>query len=582
MKYSIKESSRVKEDFLEDILQLDSIVFPAELQGDIVSLTDRYQKNKEMYLLLYKESKIIGYMCFFPITSGLSKDIYEQNTIHDDDITSKDICLYQKESKTDVYILSVVIHPEERDGQAVKLLTNYFVEYVKGKIKEGYLLGRIIGTAVSNDGIKFLSNLNLKKVKNIEEEYVLMDCEAVEVKNKFYKKTYQDDLYIMMPFVGKVDIESIREECDKYSSYIDIMKKSSEYECNNSVAKNLKRIYIGRKEIAFMNDNYNGEVVDKITGILFLTVHLETNLNILTIMFPNNKVSTTQLQDQAASDNLFLYENGELKNIQTYMEEKYKLKKCGEAKSVVCLSNMPKEKDELYSMLAGETYNGEHNEKYIDSSITANKIRQLAENNIGQYGFYEAYASNVSIIYIMKQFSNKLEENIEYESLILFIVELTILQNVAIQRTNQKIIEGLSKEGNVSLKFIEELYKEFGKTVRFWNYNNFRYSISQNLANEINKSFETQECLDTYLRNQNFLEHIVDLKNAQSTNRENKILNAIVILLTLLQVLPVIISFLEWVLKDTTIQVPYVFGGLTGGITLLIIILIVLRKRRKK
>ena len=145
-----------------------------------------------------------------------------------------------------------------------------------------------------------------------------------------------------------------------------------------------------------------------------------------------------------------------------------------------------------------------------------------------------------------------------------------------------QITEGLSKEGNVSLKCIENLYKEFGKTIVFWDYNNFNYSTSQNLANKINERFKTNEALETYYRNQNFLEHIVDLRNVQESNKENKILNCIVIILTVLQVLPTIISFFQWVLnKNINLNAMYL-GGTTGSIALLIILLIMLKRRNKK
>lgn len=582
MKYVLKRSNQVSEGFLQEILKLDAIVYPSELQGDINSLKKRYEKNKEMYLLLYEREKVIGYICFFPITNKMSKDIYTSNRIHDDDITDNDICEYKKDEITDLYLISVVIHPDNRDGEAVKLLTDGFIKFINEKIDTGFKIGKIIGTAVSNDGKKFMNRLNFKEIKKIEHDYIIMDCEAKDVKVVNLKKDYKDDIYIMIPFTGELNVKQKSNIQENAVKYLKIIREHSEYECNNSISKKLQRIFLGRQQLAYMNDEYDGNILDKIDVDLFVTTHKETNLHVLTITILNNKFLTTQIQDQVSSNHLYICENGNLINIEEYMQNIYGLKKCGDAKCIICLSNKPKDEKELYCMLAGEVYNGLYNAKYDDNYIESKEIIKMATENISQYNFYEAYSSESSIIYVMNKFSEDIEQKLEYEALLLFIVELIIFQNSSIKRTNMQITEGLSKEGNVSLKCIENLYKEFGKTIVFWDYNNFNYSTSQNLANKINERFKTNEALETYYRNQNFLEHIVDLRNVQESNKENKILNCIVIILTVLQVLPTIISFFQWVLnKNINLNAMYL-GGTTGSIALLIILLIMLKRRNKK
>ena len=186
-------------------------------------------------------------------------------------------------------------------------------------------------------------------------------------------------------------------------------------------------------------------------------------------------------------------------------------------------------------------------------------------------------------MFILKNFSDSYKENLRQQTLVLVVAELVMLQDASIKRTNKKIVDGLSKEGNVSLKFIENLYKEFGKTVVFWDTDNFYYKSSQGFADSIYKSFKTHEHFELYKKDQEFLEHIVDLKNAQSTNRENKILNIIAILLALLQVVPVIIEFVNWILgKVSFSNVLLAISGTGITFTLILLIIIKFRKSNKK
>ena len=102
--------------------------------------------------------------------------------------------------------------------------------------------------------------------------------------------------------------------------------------------------------------------------------------------------------------------------------------------------------------------------------LDSKEINNLANNNFSQYKYYELYASKYSVIYILNTFSDDLILNIQDEITILYIMELIMFQSASVLRTNNRVIKELSKEGTVSLKFIEELYREFGKTIKFWKY----------------------------------------------------------------------------------------------------------------
>ena len=577
--YVVKEVKGTDEGFLKDVLNVDKRVYPREIQGTLEELKERYKSKNQHFLLVYKEEKVVGYICFFPITDDLSTKINDSDVIYDNYIRAKDISDFKKDKLTDIYVISVAIVPEEQDTDAIRVLTNNFMSILKNKVKEGYLLNNIMTTASSEDGIKFFNNLNFSEIKTLKNNYKLMSCNINEIRTIKFAKAYKDDFYIMIPFTGEEPtIKDYDDETGK--TYVSLLNKFTDYECNNNIVKSLNRKFIGKLLLGCIDDYYTKEVLQTQEAYLFLTSHKKTKLHILTVVVPDNKMSTTMLQDQASSDNLYVY-NNDWVNLIKYMEEKYDLKICGKPKTIVCLSNKPRNIEEMSAMLASEAYEGEYTLNYDEAILTSKTLEEIAKNDISQYGFFEAYSSDTAIVFILKNFSEIYKENLRQQTLVLVVAELVMLQDSSIKRTNQKIVEGLSKEGNVSLKFIENLYKVFGKTVVFWDTDNFYYRSSQSFADSIYKSFKTHEHFELYKKDQEFLEHIVDLKNAQSTNRENKILNIIAILLALLQVVPVIIEFVNWILGKVSFS--SVLLAISGtGITFTIILLIIIKFRKTK
>ena len=223
-----------------------------------------------------------------------------------------------------------------------------------------------------------------------------------------------------------------------------------------------------------------------------------------------------------------------------------------------------------------------HNNIYY--KLNSKELTEKSKDNFSQYNFYDIYASKSSVVYVLNTFSDNLILNIQDEVPILFIMEIIMFQEASVLRTNNRITEQLSQNGSVSLKFIENLYKEFGKTIRFWNKYVFKYETVQNLAVKLNNAFETQNTLDEYHKNQEFLEHIVSLRDIQSSNRESKILNFIVLILTLIQVIPVVMQFIDWLFK-TNFNPINIFDPkylLSLSTILILIIILLIKKRRDK
>lgn len=181
MNIVIKNSWNVSNDFIYDVMKLDEIAYSSDLQGTYDSINARYQKNKESYILAYHKEKLVGYLCFFPITVSLYNEILVSNVIKDDDIQPSSITSYKKNKNNNIFIISTVIKPNYRDGEVIKLMTNSLVEFINKKENEGYKINSIIGTVVSKDGFKLLKMLNFKVYKFYETGYKLMITKEVKL-----------------------------------------------------------------------------------------------------------------------------------------------------------------------------------------------------------------------------------------------------------------------------------------------------------------------------------------------------------------------------------------------------------------
>lgn len=580
MKLSIKRSKNIKTDFIKDVMCLDSLAYNEDMQGTYDSISNRFKKNKESYILAYDNKKLIGYICFFPISDELYSEMLISDTMKDDDISPDDIVSYKEGKKHNIFIISIVIDPSYRDKEAIKLITNEFIKFIKEKNENDYIIDKVLGTTVSDDGFKFASRLNFKVYKTYEKNYKLVMTDDLKfIMNDNYEKTYKSDYYIMIPFTSNHNINNLKSmNNDELSKeFLKCMNDTAIYECDNSVSKDMNRFFLGKNYIACLSDEYDGTVITKEEIYMFLTRHSSTGIYVLTIMNLGNNFSPTQIEDQVTTDNIFIYDDNTLININNYMKNKFNLKRCGEAKSLLSISNKPRDYLEFECMMASESYTSNK----INYKLNSKEFKKMCENNFAQYDFYEIYASRDAVVYVLHTFDDNLITNIQDEVPILFIMELIMFQDASVLRTNNKIVEQLSKSGSVSISFIESLYKEFGKTIRFWNKGVFKYETVQNLSSKINEAFGTKNTLDEYYKNQDFLEHIVNLRDVQNSNKESKILNIIAIVLTIVQVVPLIMEFIDWFFETDFNRInifspKYVFSVST----LLIIILIILIRKK--
>jgi len=183
MKLIIKHKSKNDEELIREIIKLDAMGYPNYMQGSFDTIYERFKKNEKSFILAYEDGKLVGYLCFFPISDSLLSKIYKENNIYDTDISPEDIRVYDDGGTYNIFIISVIVHPDFQGSDVIKYIAEDFVQKIQMINTSGNIVGKIIATSVSNKGKKFLEKLNFTKVKTLNKGYILFEC---QLKNLHY------------------------------------------------------------------------------------------------------------------------------------------------------------------------------------------------------------------------------------------------------------------------------------------------------------------------------------------------------------------------------------------------------------
>lgn len=377
-----------------------------------------------------------------------------------------------------------------------------------------------------------------------------------------YSKTYENDIYFFLPmtatdsekaFVAMKKADCRRPDRDEEEQesfgdvYCETLTEHVLYECNNETFRTLERFYLGEFRLACYDDNYDGRVLDQEKVHMFVTAHRKTGLYIVTLAIHDNHYIPTQLIDQMSTDNLDFYVPEEDKTVPviTYLNERFGLTLCGESKCVACLSNRPHNELELAYILAGETYVSEH----IDYHLHPRRVEELLRNH-ACYDYYESYISHSVIAFVFEDYPDSIFARLDDEASVLFVVEIVLFQNTAVLRTNRRVVEELDDNDGITNAEVEELYLEFGQTMKFWSTDIFKYPFSQKEAEEVIQSFGIDKALDEYHRNQTFIDRLIEIRSNIADERSDSNMNLILYFLAWFEGGAVAHSLLMWLIQQ--------------------------------
>lgn len=616
MEYSILTGEELGVEFLPKVMDVDRACYVDEYVGELSQMVRRYERNQKTFVCVMEGGELAGYINFFPVKPKLWDEIVETGMeIRDDDIMPEEIADYSKTEENNLFIISVAIDPKYRKDRAVvKKLTEGFIAYLNHLEEEGYKIGAISATAVSEDGQKFLSSRMFRVYREIHDGNKVYLCEGDSLQklleNDLYFKSYKDDVYLFLPYADNAKNKRINklfgeEHSIENENIPDVAKylltaldDCLNYECQNDVVSELKRVYIGDFQFLVTNDEYPDEDVESrdlhIVGeeriYLSLLAHHSSHMYVVMLFIPNCRYSTSQIQDQLSQGYLKIREQNDRDELGFYqytdmndfLKMHYGLLPCGRGKSILCMSNKPEDEQEFYNLLTAEVYNSMHQNFHIGYD----ELKKQALDSRAIYNYYDSYMTEEVVAFILYNFNKGgVKARIELTATYIFIVEMVIFQNTALNKMTIKVSNALAHEGDVAYEYISGLYRDYAKTIKFWQSQNFKYYGTQKEADQIKQAFGNDELRKDYYEQQEFLEHIVELKNAQDEKRNGVVINIVATFLAIMEVHDYLLELLSNFYAHFKIpveQASHTFdSGLLGGGGLLLLVLYILSKKNK-
>jgi GNAT superfamily N-acetyltransferase len=483
------------------VLLLDAEVYDKELQGTYESVYGRYNMNKESYVLAYNNrKKLIGYICFFPITENFGKMLLEHERPFDDDISPKDIMPYSKNSEHDIFIISAVVAPEYQGNGIGKKMMDQFFSFLSKKIQTGYKIRNIYAYAYTAAGEALCESVGLKKVKQAGMA-ILMRYQ--------YDDFSAANMFLFVPFTinSKFDLSSERND-----AFVDELKRISEVEFDAELSHKLEYQFVETRKFVIIDDTGNIICTEKNVRIYMIYYKI---FCIVILSFQKLKFEPTAILNQASLDKLLIADGDKNILFKDYMRQRFNLIDTNLAR---CLTSLVKKPSEIHLayMLACESYVN----SYVVSQLIAPEFYEKARRNIAQYDFSEIYVSEKSVVYVLNPMIDMAERG-TYECLMIFVMELLMLQLCAISANYEEIIKSLD-DMTFEESTIENVYSRFSQAALLWDINNFRFLAAKRLASHVAAEFGIPQLKDEYYANLGVFEKLLAMHSQKQIQRYSK------------------------------------------------------------
>jgi len=157
-----------RQEIFDSIQEIDKSVFHDNGLATQESDIERYEAYKDSYIFALHEGKIIGYLCYFPITEKFYEAVIEGEKVYDGDIANTDICNLNDNSNY-IFLLSAAISPEfQKKGISKRFSEILVAEFSRIKIRD------MVSYAFTTGGEHLLNHLGLKSYKDMEDDIKLM------------------------------------------------------------------------------------------------------------------------------------------------------------------------------------------------------------------------------------------------------------------------------------------------------------------------------------------------------------------------------------------------------------------------
>jgi len=359
---------------------------------------------------------------------------------------------------------------------------------------------------------------------------------------------------------------------NKYTDeYLEKMKNISASELVDRVSNAFERYFLGEYELLVLADELsdnieNKKVIDSVKIKLLITACERTRLSVLVGIICDYEGNPTNILDQITREELVLKVNKRIK-VSDFIKSEFQIIKNGEAKTCLIQNEKSSIEDVLYYM-ATET----NDSSLVDTKIISSKYHKLAVDNLAVYDFSDIYVSESVIYQVLHDEDGN--DRLQYEGLLIFIVELLVMQLSAVYRTNNKVAQALEENQSINVKEYEKFSNEFANTLSIWQINIYRYKGAQTIANAIAERFEIEKVRKNYKQNDEFLQSIINTRNVKNAMKESNILFYVAILLFIKDFYLIVKNIYLFFSGSQEVAFGDIFSISTSFVILLIVLLI--------
>lgn len=164
--FNMKLKTFLNETELQQAIELDRQAYSnKDLVGSLEKCKQWLQVCPDMYIALYENKKMVGYINFVPLTAKCF-DKFKNGKMCDNQINARDILPFRK-GENFCLLMSIVIRKEYQNTKAIILLTQALLDRIDNFAKKGIYIPQFLAECVSVDGKKFITRtFDCKKVSN--------------------------------------------------------------------------------------------------------------------------------------------------------------------------------------------------------------------------------------------------------------------------------------------------------------------------------------------------------------------------------------------------------------------------------
>ena len=343
------------------------------------------------------------------------------------------------------------------------------------------------------------------------------------------------DLHFLIPCKYKdlTRIKPLEDANSVENFFIEKLADCNNIEFSNDYVRLLKRLPIDVRKIG-VSESFPIKITLPCFGII--SIHEQTKLSVVDIVVQGIKEGAEIAVNAFRAKQLTLGDSKYIQLIDKWLSEHYGLIPVGEHKCIV-FSGKQLNDEEKINFLATECM--------PMGKIIGNDFKTMISNNIAQYDTADAYVSEVTLLEISNNFKPDIRHRLAEQAIEVFFIKLILLQDAAISNVKSMIDKAIIDETNNNGNSAEDLLSlvtELSKATTFFNPRNFYFPTVRASSVRIAEKFGLTKQMELMSESKSILEQLIEINSIKRQNKENDIINAILIVLAVIQVVPIFFS----------------------------------------